>query len=81
MPQSLRLTLLRLFNMGAFNPGTMMPIQQQRQRQQHSSQGGAFGNMVQNAQNLQAGLVPLQEQQNTPQNHPNFQQQRQQNQQ
>ncbi|KAM7483983.1 hypothetical protein LguiB_008566 [Lonicera macranthoides] len=68
--------------MGAFNPGTMMPIQQQRQRQQHSSQGGAFGNMVvQNAQNLQAGLVPLQEQQNTPQNHPNFQQQRQQNQQ
>lgn len=57
--------------MGAANAGGMMPIQQQ----------GAFGNMPQSAQNLQpgAGMVPMQ--QNTQQSHPNFQQQRQQNQQ
>ncbi|XP_074338905.1 mediator of RNA polymerase II transcription subunit 8 isoform X2 [Apium graveolens] len=65
----------QMFNLGAANPGTMMPIQQQQQ-QQHASQG-TFGNMAGNAQNLQPGILPLQ---NTPQNHPNFQQQRQQNQ-
>lgn len=65
----------QMFNMGAANPGSMMPMQQQQQ--QHSSQG-AFGNMPPNAQNLQSGMVPLQ---NTSQSHPNFQQQRQQNQQ
>ncbi|CDO97739.1 unnamed protein product [Coffea canephora] len=65
----------QMFGMGTTNPGSMMPIQQQQQ--QHGSQG-AFGNMQQNMQNLQPGMVPLQ---NTPQNHPNFQQQRPQNQQ
>lgn len=54
--------------MGATNPGNMMPMQQQQQ-QQHTTQG-AFGNMPQNSQSNMA----LQ------QNHPNFQQQRQQNQ-
>ncbi|KAH7865948.1 hypothetical protein Vadar_013448 [Vaccinium darrowii] len=63
----------QMFNMGAANPGTMMPIHQQQQ-QQHGSQG-AFGNMAQNVQNLQPNMVALQ---NAPQN---FQQQRQQNQQ
>ncbi|PSS07237.1 Mediator of RNA polymerase II transcription subunit like [Actinidia chinensis var. chinensis] len=69
----------QMFNMGAANPGNMMPIQQQQQQQQqqHGSQG-AFGNMPQNTQNLQPGMVALQ---NAQQNHPNFQQQRQQNQQ
>lgn len=69
----------QMFNMGASNTGTMMPLQQQQQQQQqqHVSQG-AFGNMQQNAQNLQPGLVVLP---NVTQNHPNFQQQRQQNQQ
>lgn len=61
--------------MGATNPGGMMPMQQQQQ--QHGSQG-AFGNMQPNAQNLQPGMVALQ---NATQNHPNFPQQRQQNQQ
>ncbi|KAH1222382.1 Mediator of RNA polymerase II transcription subunit 8 [Glycine max] len=61
----------QMFNMGGGNPGGMMPIQQQ---QQHGSQ--AFGSMASNAQNLQSGLVTLQ---NTQQNHPNFSQQRQQN--
>ncbi|KAG8380269.1 hypothetical protein BUALT_Bualt07G0175800 [Buddleja alternifolia] len=61
----------QMFNMGASNAGGMMPIQQQQQQ-------GAFGNMTQSAQNLQAGMVPMQ---NTPQNHPNFQPQRPQNQQ
>ncbi|KAI3711921.1 hypothetical protein L1987_70470 [Smallanthus sonchifolius] len=58
----------QVFNMGAANPNTMMPIQQQ----QHGSQG-AFGNMQQNTQNLQPGMVPMQNQQ---QNHTNFQQHR-----
>lgn len=66
-----------VFNMGASNTGTMMPLQQQQLQQQHVSQG-AFGNMQQNAQNLQPGMVALP---NVTQNHPNFQQQRQQNQQ
>ncbi|KAJ7962669.1 mediator of RNA polymerase II transcription subunit 8 [Quillaja saponaria] len=61
----------QMFNMGAGNPGGMMPIQQQ----QHSSQG-AFSSMQPNAQNLQSSMVALQ---NTQQNHPNFNQQRQQN--
>ncbi|KAL3528491.1 hypothetical protein ACH5RR_007813 [Cinchona calisaya] len=65
----------QMFSMGGTNPGNMMPIQQQQQ--QLGSQG-AFGNMQQNMQNLQPGMMPLQ---NTPQNHPNFQQQRPQNQQ
>lgn len=65
----------QMFNMGAANPGSMMPLQQQQQ--QHGSQT-AFGNMQQNMQNLQSNMVPLQ---NAPQNHPNFQQQRPQNQQ
>ncbi|XP_058227685.1 mediator of RNA polymerase II transcription subunit 8 isoform X1 [Rhododendron vialii] len=64
----------QMFNMGAANPGTMMPIQQQQQQQQHGSQG-AFGNMAQNVQNLQPNMVALQNAQQ------NFQQQRQQNQQ
>ncbi|RZB84892.1 mediator of RNA polymerase II transcription subunit 8-like isoform X1 [Glycine soja] len=65
----------QVFNMGGGNPGGMMPIQQQQQQQQqHGSQ--AFGSMASNAQNLQSGLVTLQ---NTQQNHPNFSQQRQQN--
>ncbi|KAK2965478.1 hypothetical protein RJ640_008272 [Escallonia rubra] len=42
---------LAVFNIGAANSGTMMPMQQQ---QQHGSQG-TFGNMPQNAQNLQPG--------------------------
>ena len=46
---------LAVFNMGGGNPGGMMPIQQQ---QQHGSQ--AFGSMASNAQNLQSGLVTLQ---------------------
>ncbi|XP_047171139.1 mediator of RNA polymerase II transcription subunit 8 [Vigna umbellata] len=61
----------QMFNMGGGNPSGMMPIQQQ---QQHGSQ--AFGSMASNAQNLQSGMVTLQ---NTQQNHPNFSQQRQQN--
>ena len=61
--------------MGGGNPGGMMPMQQQQQQQQHGSQG-AYGNMAPTAQNLQPGMVTLQ---NTPQNHPNFSQQRQQN--
>ncbi|CAN4089263.1 unnamed protein product [Withania somnifera] len=60
----------QMFNMGGNNPG-MMLIQQQ---QQH----GTFGNMSQNTQNLQQGMMPLQ---NTPQTHPSFQQQRPQGQQ
>jgi hypothetical protein len=66
---------LAVFNMGAANPSGMMPIQQQQQQQQHGSQS-AFGNMQTNAQNLQPGMVTLQ---NTQQNLPNFAQQRQQN--
>ncbi|RDY05470.1 Mediator of RNA polymerase II transcription subunit 8, partial [Mucuna pruriens] len=62
----------QMFNMGGGNPGGMMSIQQQQQ--QHGSQ--AFGSMPSNAQNLQSGMVTLQ---NTQQNHPNFSQQRQQN--
>ncbi|XP_076943368.1 mediator of RNA polymerase II transcription subunit 8-like isoform X2 [Bidens hawaiensis] len=58
----------QVFNMGAGNPNTMMPMQQQ----QHGSQG-AFGNMQQNTQNMQPGMVPMQNQQN----HTNFQQHRQ----
>ncbi|KAL2462426.1 Mediator of RNA polymerase II transcription subunit 8 [Forsythia ovata] len=65
----------QMFNMGAANSGSMMPIQQQQQ--QHSSQG-AFGNMQQSGQNLQSNMVQMQ---NTAQNHPNFQQSRPQNQQ
>uniref|UniRef100_A0A5B6Z5X9 Putative mediator of RNA polymerase II transcription subunit 8 isoform X1 n=1 Tax=Davidia involucrata TaxID=16924 RepID=A0A5B6Z5X9_DAVIN len=68
----------QMFNMGAANTGTMMPLQQQQQQQQQHGSQGAFGNMPQNASNLQPGMVALQ---NAPQNHPNFQQQRQQNQQ
>ncbi|KAL2539095.1 Mediator of RNA polymerase II transcription subunit 8 [Abeliophyllum distichum] len=66
----------QMFNMGAANSGSMMPIQQQQQ-QQHSSQG-AFGNMQQSGQNLQSNMVQMQ---NAAQNHPNFQQSRPQNQQ
>lgn len=66
---------LVVFNMGAANSSGMMPIQQQQQQQQHGSQS-AFGNMQPNAQNLQPGMVALQ---NTQQNLPNFSQQRQQN--
>ncbi|KAL8043636.1 hypothetical protein ABFX02_09G128035 [Erythranthe guttata] len=66
----------QMYNMGAANAGGMMPIQQQQQQQQ---QQGAFGNMSQNTpQNIQSNMLPMQ---NTSQNHPNFQQQRQQNQQ
>ncbi|KAL1551865.1 mediator of RNA polymerase II transcription subunit 8 isoform X2 [Salvia divinorum] len=65
----------QMFNMGAANTGGgMMPIQQQ---QQHGAQG-TFGNMQQSGQNMQPGMVTMQ---NTQQNHPNFQQQRPQNQQ
>lgn len=63
---------LAVFNMGG-NPGAMMPMQQQ----QHGTQG-AFGNMAPNAQSLQSGMATLQ---SNPQSHPNFAQQRQQNQQ
>ncbi|KAK1414190.1 hypothetical protein QVD17_29931 [Tagetes erecta] len=64
----------QVFNMGAANQNNMMPMQQQ---QQHGSQG-AFGNMQQNTQNLQPGMVPMQNQmQNQQQNHTNFQQHRQ----
>ncbi|KAL8242773.1 hypothetical protein R6Q59_013075 [Mikania micrantha] len=59
----------QVFNMGAPNSNTMLPMQQQ----QHGSQG-AFGNMQQNTQNLQPGMVPMQ---NPQQNHTNFQQHRQ----
>ncbi|XP_055828766.1 mediator of RNA polymerase II transcription subunit 8 isoform X3 [Solanum dulcamara] len=61
----------QMFNMGGNNPG-MMSIQQQQQ------QHGTFGNMSQNTQNVQQGMMPLQ---NTPQTHPSFQQQRPQGQQ
>ncbi|KAK9097750.1 hypothetical protein Syun_024795 [Stephania yunnanensis] len=64
----------QMFNMGASNPGNMMQMQQQQQ--QLGAQGG-FGNSPANAQNLQSNMVAMQ---NASQN-PNFQQQRQQNQQ
>ncbi|CAI8592308.1 unnamed protein product [Vicia faba] len=70
----------QMFNMGGGNPGGMMSLQQQQQQQQqqqHNSQG-AYGGMASNAQNLQSGMMTLQ---NAQQNHPNFSQQRQQNQQ
>ncbi|XP_061976268.1 mediator of RNA polymerase II transcription subunit 8 isoform X2 [Populus nigra] len=75
--RSLASTVLndQMYNMGVSNPGGMMPIQQQQQ--QLGSQG-AFGNMQPNAQNLQSSMAALQ---NASQNHPNFAQQRQQNQQ
>ncbi|KAJ6901024.1 hypothetical protein NC652_026962 [Populus alba x Populus x berolinensis] len=63
----------QMYNMGVSNPGAMMPIQQQQLGSQ-----GAFGNMQPNAQNLQSSMAALQ---NASQNHPNFAQQRQQNQQ
>ncbi|XP_004515306.1 mediator of RNA polymerase II transcription subunit 8-like isoform X1 [Cicer arietinum] len=66
----------QMFNMGGGNPGGMMSIQQQQQQQQSSQ--GAFGGLASNAQNLPSGMMTLQ---NTQQNHPNFSQQRQQNQQ
>ncbi|KAM6544913.1 hypothetical protein CsatB_025649 [Cannabis sativa] len=62
----------QMFNMGAGNPGSLL-----QQQQQHNTQG-AFGNMTQNAQNLQSSMATLQ---SNPQSHPNFGQQRQQNQQ
>ena len=68
------LPLLAVYNMGVSNTGGMMHMQQQ---QQLGSQG-AFGNMQPNAQNLQSSMAALQ---NVSQNHPNFAQQRQQNQQ
>ncbi|KAL0554525.1 hypothetical protein IC582_008448 [Cucumis melo] len=70
--------------MGGGSTGGMMPMQQQQQAQQQQQQQaqlasqGAFGNMPANAQSLQSGMVPLQNMQQT---HPNFGQQRQQNQQ
>jgi hypothetical protein len=64
--------------MGVSNPGGMMPMQQQQQQQQQLGSQGAFGNMQPNAQNLQSSMAALQ---NASQNHPNFAQQRQQNQQ
>ncbi|XP_021888993.1 mediator of RNA polymerase II transcription subunit 8-like isoform X2 [Carica papaya] len=67
-----------VFNMGASNPGSMMSMQPQQQQQQAHSSQGAFGNIQPNAQNLQSNMVALQ---NAQQNHPNFAQQRQQNQQ
>lgn len=75
--RSLASTVLndQMYNMGVSNPGGMMPMQQQQQ--QLGSQG-AFGNMQPNAQNLQSSMAALQ---NASQNHPNFAQQRQQNQQ
>ncbi|PWA63511.1 mediator subunit 8 [Artemisia annua] len=65
----------QVFNMGAANPNTMMPMQQQQQQQQQQQHGsqGAFGNMQQNSQNLQANMMQNQQQ--------NFQQHRQNNQQ
>lgn len=68
----------QMFNMGAANTGGMMPLQQQQQQQQQHGSQGSFGNIQPNAQNLQSNMVALQ---STPQNHPNFGQQRQQNQQ
>ncbi|KAJ9537563.1 hypothetical protein OSB04_030296, partial [Centaurea solstitialis] len=55
----------QVFNMGAANPTTMLPMQQQQQQQQQQlgSQGG-FGNMQQNSQNLQPGMVPMQQNHN-----------------
>ncbi|XP_061357207.1 mediator of RNA polymerase II transcription subunit 8 isoform X2 [Gastrolobium bilobum] len=68
----------QMFNMGSGNPGGMMPMQQQQQQQQQHASQGAFGSMASNTQHLHSGMVTLQ---NTQQNHPNFSQQRQQNQQ
>ncbi|XP_038906890.1 mediator of RNA polymerase II transcription subunit 8 isoform X1 [Benincasa hispida] len=72
----------QIFNLGGGSTGGMMPMQQQQQVQQQQQQQlasqGAFGNMPTNAQSLQSGMVPLQNMQQT---HPNFGQQRQQNQQ
>jgi hypothetical protein len=58
-----------VFGMGAANTTGMMGMQQQQQ--------GVYGNMQAGAQNMQQGMVGLQ---NQTQN-PNFPQQRQQNQQ
>ncbi|KAJ6717335.1 MEDIATOR OF RNA polymerase II TRANSCRIPTION SUBUNIT 8 [Salix purpurea] len=66
----------QMYNMGVSNTGGMMHMQQQQQQQLGSQ--GAFGNMQPNAQNLQSSMAALQ---NASQNHPNFAQQRQQNQQ
>ncbi|KAL9351194.1 hypothetical protein Peur_053874 [Populus x canadensis] len=73
--RSLASTVLndQMYSMGVTNPGGMMPMQQQQLGSQ-----GAFGNMQPNAQNLQSSMAALQ---NASQNHPNFAQQRQQNQQ
>ncbi|XP_068641830.1 mediator of RNA polymerase II transcription subunit 8-like isoform X2 [Aristolochia californica] len=60
----------QMFNMGAASPSMV-----QMQQQQHGTQGG-FGNIAPNTQNLQPGMVALQ---NTNQN-PSFTQQRHQNQ-
>ncbi|GFP79223.1 mediator of RNA polymerase ii transcription subunit 8 [Phtheirospermum japonicum] len=60
----------QMFNMGGGNASGMMPLQQQQQQT-----GAAFGNMSQQSgQNLQPGMVTMP---NTTQTHPNFQQQRQ----
>ncbi|GAB2220932.1 hypothetical protein Droror1_Dr00012091 [Drosera rotundifolia] len=64
----------QMFNLGTSNTGSLIPMQQQ---QQHGSQG-AFGAMSQNPQNLQANMVAALQ---NAQHHPNFQQQRPQNQQ
>ncbi|KAJ6433177.1 hypothetical protein OIU84_020236 [Salix udensis] len=68
----------QMYNMGVSNTGGMMHMQQQQQQQQQLGSQGAFGNMQPNAQNLQSSMAALQ---NASQNHPNFAQQRQQNQQ
>ncbi|XP_062193846.1 mediator of RNA polymerase II transcription subunit 8 isoform X2 [Phragmites australis] len=60
----------QMFGMGATNTTSMMGMQQQQQQ-------GVYGNMQAGAQNMQQGMVGLQ---NQTQN-PNFPQQRQQNQQ
>lgn len=61
----------QIYGMGASNPASMAAMQQQQQ------QHGGYGNMQMNPQNLQQGMGSLP---NTTTN-PNFQQQRQQNQQ
>ncbi|KAL9270159.1 Mediator of RNA polymerase II transcription subunit 8-like protein [Drosera capensis] len=68
----------QILNDQMFNLGTSNTVQQQQQQQQQHGSQGAFGAISQNPQNLQANMVAALQ---NAQHHPNFQQQRPQNQQ